>query len=179
MQGDYSRIILDFGDLYVGSLEFVLKAVEGTILDIYCFENMFEGQIDFTAGLNNSVRYICRDGYQEYRCMTRMGCRFAALTLRNQTGDVEIRSFQIRHSVYTASNIGLFRCNDALLNKIWDISKKTHSLCIEDPFTDSPTYEQAYWIGDAQGRIRNPFRNCRKDEFPKGKEYEEGYVNVK
>ena len=149
-KGDYSRIIVDFGDIYAGSLEFTLKASEGTVLDIYCFENMFKGKIDYTVGLNNSVRYICTEGYQSYRCMTRMGCRFAVITVKNQTGDTELRSFKIRHSTYSATNIGSFRCSDYLLNKIWEISRQTHLLCMEDSFTDCPTYEQAFWIGDAQ-----------------------------
>ena len=149
VEGDYNRIIVDFGDIYAGSIEFSLKASAGTVLDIYCFENMFEGKIDYTVGLNNSVRYVCRDGYQRYRCMARMGCRFAAVTIKNQTGNVEIHSFQIRHSTYSSTNIGTFRCSDYLLNKIWDISRQTHLLCMEDSFTDCPTYEQAFWIGDS------------------------------
>lgn len=144
------RIIVDFGDIFVGSLEFDLKASEGTILDVYCFENMFEGKIDYTVGLNNSVRYVCREGYQSYCCMTRMGGRFAAITLKNQTDDIEIHSFRMLHSTYATANMGSFRSSDALLNKIWDISKQTHLLCMEDSFTDCPTYEQAYWVGDAQ-----------------------------
>ena len=28
--------------------------------------------------------------------------------------------------------------------------RHTHELCMEDSFTDSPTYEQAFWLGDAQ-----------------------------
>lgn len=149
-QGDYSRIIVDFGDIYVGSLEFSIRATAGTIMDIYCFENMYQGDIDFTIGLNNSVRYICREGQQSYSCMSRMGCRYAMITLRLQTGTVEISDFAIKHSVYSTGSIGRFRCSDELTNKIWEISVNTHRLSMEDAFTDCPTYEQSYWIGDAQ-----------------------------
>ena len=149
-KGDYSRLIVDFGDIYAGSLEFSLKASEGTVLDIYCFENMFGGEVDYTVGLNNAVRYICCEGYQSYRCMTRMGCRFAMITVRNQVSNVELQSLRIRHSTLAPTNIGTFRCSDSLLNKIWEISRQTHLLCMEDAFTDCPTFEQAFWIGDAQ-----------------------------
>ena len=37
-----------------------------------------------------------------------------------------------------------------MLNKIFEISRRTNLMCTEDTFTDSPTYEQAYWSGDAQ-----------------------------
>ncbi len=150
VEGDSTRIIVDFGDLMAGSLEFALRAEEGTVLDIYCFENMFEGKIDYTVGLNNSVRYICRQGYQSYRCMARMGLRYAVITVRNQNAAVELWSFGIRHSTYAVGNMGSFRSGDHLLNKLWDMSRQTHLLCLEDTFTDCPTYEQAFWIGDAQ-----------------------------
>ena len=48
-------MILDFGDLYVGSLQFTLKAHSGDEVYIYCFENLFEGAADYTIGLNNGM----------------------------------------------------------------------------------------------------------------------------
>lgn len=148
--GEAIRIIVDFKELYVGSLEFTLCAPAECIMDIYCFENYFEEEIDYTIGLNNSIRYITKAGWQSYSCMTRMGCRYAAIILRNQKDTVRIEKFAIRHMTYAPSNIGQFECNDYLLNKIWNICKHTHLLCMEDAFTDCPTYEQAFWIGDAQ-----------------------------
>ena len=145
-----NRIIVDFKEQYVGSLEFTLFASAGCIMDIYCFENYYGGEIDYTLGLNNSVRYITREGWQTYQCMTRMGCRYAAITFRNQKTTVKIQNFSIRYMTLAPSNAGQFTCDDYLVNKIWDISKHTHLLCMEDTFTDSPTYEQAFWIGDAQ-----------------------------
>lgn len=149
-KGDYSRVILDFGDVYVGSFEFLLRAEEGTVVDVYCFENMYSGEIDYTIGLNNGFRYICKEGWQKYKCMTRMGARYAMITIRNTDMPVKIRDFHIRHMTYSVSKCGEFACDDFLLNKIWDISCHTHTLCMEDTFTDCPTFEQAFWIGDAQ-----------------------------
>ncbi|MDC7289934.1 family 78 glycoside hydrolase catalytic domain [Blautia schinkii] len=170
-KGDYRRIILDLGDIYVGSFEFLIEAPEGTVLDVYCFENMYSGDIDFTIGLNNGFRYICREGWQKYRCMTRMGARYVMITVRNAAGSVEnaagcvqaasrparttsrsvrIRDFHLRHMTYAISRRGEFACDDFLLTRIWDMCCHTHELCLEDSFTDCPTYEQAFWIGDAQ-----------------------------
>lgn len=148
--GEYSRVILDFGDLYVGSFEIFLKAEAGTIIDVYCFENMYGGEIDFTIGLNNGFRYICRGGWQRYRCMTRMGARYAMITVRNTGAPVRIRDFHIRHMTYATYRKGEFACDDFLLNRIWEMCCHTHELCLEDSFTDCPTWEQAFWIGDAQ-----------------------------
>ena len=148
--GEYKRIIVDMQDIYVGGIEFAVNASQGTVIDIYGFENMYGEEIDFTIGLNNAVRYICKDGYQVYKTATRIGARFYVLTFSNQTQSTEIIHFKQNHSTYATSGSGTFRCNDYELNKIWDCSKQTHTLCMEDTFTDCPTFEQAFWIGDAQ-----------------------------
>lgn len=145
----FNRIIVDFEDIYAGSLEFTIKAPAGTILDIYCFENMYQGEIDYTIGLNNSVRYICKEGWQSYRCMARMGMRYAMLTFRECREQVMIRDFRINYATYAPGNFGGFVCDDYLINRIYEMCRHTHQLCMEDSFTDCPTYEQAFWIGDA------------------------------
>jgi len=147
--GEYNQLIVDFGDIYVGALEISLYAGPGMILDLYCFENMFEGDIDYTVGLNNSVRYVCKEGLQTYRTLSRIGCRYIAITIRNQMSDINIYGLKIRNSSYPASRNGTFACSDDSINKIWTMSRQTHTLCREDCFTDCPTYEQAFWIGDS------------------------------
>ena len=148
--GDYRRMIVDFGDLYVGNLEFTLYAGEGTIVDIYGFENMYHREPDFTIGLNNGMRYICKQGWQHYRGMARIGMRYAIISVRNNSEPVLIRNFHINYSTFSVSNTGSFCCDDERLNKIWSMCRHTHELCMEDSFTDCPTYEQAFWLGDAQ-----------------------------
>src|SRR5690606_1518294 len=43
-----------------------------------------------------------------------------------------------------------FTSSDALLNEIWNISRHTTKLCMEDTFVDCPAYEQAFWVGDSR-----------------------------
>lgn len=144
------EIVVDFHDYHVGSLCFRLKAASGTILDLYGFENLFENQIDFTTGLNNAIRYICKEGYQEYHTLTRLGFRYLMLVFRNITSDIHVEEVATIQASYPASRNGNFRCSDYLLNKIFEISRRTNLLCSEDTFVDSPAYEQVYWTGDAQ-----------------------------
>ena len=148
--GDCRRIMLDFGDIVIGNLSFTLYAQEGTVIDLYGYENEYRGEIDYTIGLNNGMRYICCSGWQSYRCMARMGFRYLILSVRGAKEPVRIRDLRVRHSVYAASNTGGFACNDEKLNAIWRMSEHTLSVNQQDVFTDSPTYEQAFWIGDAQ-----------------------------
>lgn len=144
------RLILDFGDLYVGNFEFLIKAPAGTVMDGYCYENQYGGEVDYTIGLNNGFRYRCKEGWQKYSVMARMGVRFCMLTFYGTEGEIRIRDFHIRHRVYAGAGIGRFQCQDEKMNRIFEMCRHTHRLCMEDSFTDCPTYEQAFWIGDAQ-----------------------------
>ena len=152
VSGDCRRMLVDFGDIYVGQAEFTLCAPEGTIIDIYGFENMYRDEIDFTIGLNNGLRYICREGWQHFRGMARIGMRYALISVRfpEIKAAVFIRDFHLNHATFSVSNAGSFCCEDEKLNRIWSMCRHTHELCLEDSFTDCPTYEQAFWLGDAQ-----------------------------
>lgn len=149
-EGQFSRLILDLGDMSVGNLDFTVFAEAGTVLDFYFFENMYQGEIDFTTGLNNGIRYICREGWQRYRAMARMGGRYILVSVRNSSAPVKIRDLHIDETTYATSRLGSFQCSDEKLNRIWEMCAHTHELCLEDCFTDCPTYEQAFWLGDAQ-----------------------------
>lgn len=149
--GDYRRLLLDFGDMYMGYLTICIKAPAGTILDVYGFENMYRGEIDHTIGLNNGARYICRDGWQTYTFMAKMGMRYAMLSVRgNGSEPVELRTFCLTHEVYATANQGAFECSDEKLNRIWRMCEQTLQNSVADTYADSPTYEQAYWLGDSQ-----------------------------
>lgn len=146
----YQCLILDFGDIYAGSFEFSLKAQAGDEIYIYGFENMFEGEIDYTIGLNNGMYYTCAEGWQRYRGFARIGMRYALVMVRNPKKPVLIQRFGLLSRVRASAAMGAFRSDDYLMNQIYDMCRHTHEMCMEDTFTDSPTWEQAFWIGDAQ-----------------------------
>lgn len=66
---------------------------------------------------------------------------------RESTG---LLDFRLRHAHYASFRSSSFECDDYLINRIWDMCLHTHEMCLEDTFTDCPTYEQSFWIGDAQ-----------------------------
>ncbi|GGD93837.1 family 78 glycoside hydrolase catalytic domain [Paenibacillus nasutitermitis] len=143
------EIIVDFGTIHAGFLEFELEAQAGTVIDWYGFESMPGGVIEFTEGLNNSVRYICREGRQSYRSINRMGFRYLMMTVRGQKQPISVYGIRMVKNAYPVSGAGQFRCSDDQLTEIWRISRHTHHLCMEDTFVDCPTFEQVYWLGDA------------------------------
>lgn len=150
VQGGDMEIVLDFAKIYVGTLELEMNAPQGTVIDVYGFENRVNGANAYTSGCNNSFRYICREGRQTFKSMTRMGFRYLIVAIRGASAQVNIHRLQLHQSSYPAADKALFRCSDPLLNDIWEISRHTSHMCMEDTFVDCPTYEQVFWVGDCR-----------------------------
>ncbi|MEQ4480917.1 family 78 glycoside hydrolase catalytic domain [Cohnella silvisoli] len=146
-----TEILLDFGKEYSGYLSFEVEAAEGTILDWYGFEYMSGEYRQETYGLDHTLRYVCRSGRQSYVTPIRRGFRYLALTVRNASAvPVKIYGVSFSQSNYPVAEVGRFECSDPLLNDIWEISRHTTKLCMEDTFVDCPAYEQTFWVGDSR-----------------------------
>lgn len=148
-EGD-TEILLDFGRMTVGFWELELDAPEGAILDLVGFESIQDGNLDLTWGLNNALRYTTRAGLQTYHSVIRRGCRYLLVTIRDLKGPLRIRRIRTLLNTYPCVNRGSFQCNDAMLNRIWEMGQWTTRLCSEDTYVDCPTYEQTFWVGDAR-----------------------------
>lgn len=148
-EGDV-EIVVDFGKELSGFIEFDVEAPAGAILDLYAFESMHDGVIEDTGGLHNTLRYIAREGRQEYRSFIRRGFRYLMITLRNFSSPIKIYSLKTHLTTYPVAEVGTFHSSDYLLNQIWEISKHTERLCMEDTYVDCPAYEQTFWVGDAR-----------------------------
>ncbi|MBJ9991347.1 family 78 glycoside hydrolase catalytic domain [Paenibacillus sp. S28] len=144
------EIVIDLGKERSGFIGLELDAPEGTVIDAYGVEYIKDDYRQHTYGLENTFRYICRSGRQSYLSPVRRGFRYLILTIREQRGPVKLHEVYIRQSTYPAAEIGAFRCSDARLNDIWDISRHTTRLCMEDTFIDCPSYEQVFWVGDSR-----------------------------
>lgn len=148
--GQDTELIIDFGKEYTGYIEFEAEASTGTILDFYGLEFIQNGWRQDTFELDNTMRYICREGRQTYSSPVRRGFRYLMVVVRNAGTPVKFHRISMLQSNFAVSEIGRFRSSDALLNDIWEISKHTTRLCMEDTFVDCPAFEQAFWVGDAR-----------------------------
>ena len=144
------ELIIDFGKELTGFIGFDLDACEGTVLDFYMFEYMNNDVIEDTIDLDNTLRYITFDGRQKYESPIRRGFRYAMLTIRNLTKPCRIYSVYTKMSTYPVVEAGKFVCSDYKLNAVWNMSKYTQKVSMEDVFVDSSAYEQAYWLGDSR-----------------------------
>lgn len=149
-EGD-ARILLDFGTEVVGFHAFEVDAAEGTVLDFHNFEFIqADGRFCFAEGMNNSFRYVCKEGRQVYRTCVRRGLRYTYITIRNARRPVRFRKVEVLYNSYPQARRGAFACSDALLNRIWEVGADTLRACAEDTYVDCPAYEQTLWVGDAR-----------------------------
>ncbi|MCX7005323.1 MAG: family 78 glycoside hydrolase catalytic domain [bacterium] len=144
------ELTLDFGQVLVGWLEFEVDAPAGTILDFNGYEAIEDGRIHYTQGNQNGFRYITRAGRQRYTSMMRRGCRYVQLTVRNLRAPLRLHGVRLLFATHPAPERGAFACSDPLLTRIWDVGRHTLRCCSEDTYTDCPTYEQGFWVGDAR-----------------------------
>ncbi len=148
--GSDIEILLDFGREIVGFLEFRVHAPEGVTLDWNCFEGIQGDRWLFTDGLNNTLRYVTRQGAQCFHSRERRGFRYALLTIRDMKEPLRLSEVRCLLNTYPLRNRAEFQCSDYLLNCIWELAGYTSRLCSEDTYVDCPAYEQAFWVGDAR-----------------------------
>ena len=150
-EGADTRIVLDWGDELVGFHAWEIDAPAGTIVDFQGFEFIQrDGKHNLCDLMNNSFRYVCREGAQSYRTFVRLGFRYGVFSLRNFKRPIKMRGVRAILSTYPGSGDGDFRCSDALLERIWHVGARSVRVCAEDAYTDCPAYEQVFWTGDAR-----------------------------
>lgn len=145
-----TEVTLDFGREVSGFLELELDAAAGTVIDLYGFEFMAGDRRQDTDRLDNTLRYTCREGAQRYTSPVRRGFRYLMVTVRGAARAPRLTRVGVRESTYPTPELGAFSCSDALLNDIWQLSRETLRLCMEDTYVDCPAYEQTFWVGDAR-----------------------------
>ena len=108
------RVLLDFGREVVGFHAFDVDAPAGTVLDWHNFEFIQpDGRFNFAEGMNNSFRFVCREGRQAYQSFVRRGFRYSYLILRDLSGPVRLRNVRLIFNTYPQTRRGSFVCSDA------------------------------------------------------------------
>ncbi|MFH1496243.1 MAG: family 78 glycoside hydrolase catalytic domain [Verrucomicrobiota bacterium] len=145
------RLLLDFGREVVGFHEFEVDAPAGTIIDNHNFEFIQpDGRHNLAEGMNNSFRYVCREGRQRFRTLLRRGFRYSWFSFRAFDRPVRVRFIRVLMSTYPQARKGAFTCSDPALDRIWETGAHSVRCCSEDTYTDCPSYEQTLWVGDAR-----------------------------
>ncbi|MGC4193251.1 MAG: family 78 glycoside hydrolase catalytic domain [Thermomicrobiales bacterium] len=159
--GSDTELVLDLGREFSGFIGFDIEAPSGTVLDVYGFEYLdsLSGHREDSTGMENAFRYTTREGRQTYQSPIRRGMRYLQVTVRRPEGvdpdePVILHELHVTESHFPVSHTGRFRCSDARLDQIWEMSRRTVIACMEDTYVDCPGYEQVFWVGDSYSSAR-------------------------
>lgn len=148
------RLLVDLDQPTLGRFEIELQAPANTVVDAYFFEHydVFADRIkiQFTEHCRNTSRYVAREGRNVFRSLQRRGFRHVLLTFRHVLAPVVVRRIRVVETTWPAGRTAGFTSSDPRLDRIHQVSLRTLLLCMEDTFTDCPTYEQALWTGDTR-----------------------------
>ncbi len=138
--------ILDFGVEVLGHIQFKIWAKKGTVIDFEGFE------LANTNGIvhmrKNRMRYICRDGWQEFVSFLPRGFRYLGVHVGGGE-EVKIAHIGLEDVSAAISQSGDFSCDNEYINTIYKMCINTVEACMSDTYVDCPGYEQVYWVGDA------------------------------
>ncbi len=155
-----TRLLLDLGELTIGYIDLTFHAHEGDVVDVFCFEYLEAGdeaanqviqylcQSDFSY--RNSFRYVAHEGLNQFASRQRRGFRYVQIVFRG--APITLHSVSVHEATYETRQVSVYSSSDEKLNGIFSISRRTALLCMEDTFTDCPSYEQTLWIGDARNQ---------------------------
>jgi hypothetical protein len=143
----FQQLILDFGEIVAGTLILEVDAEPGARFDLSAAELLTpDGCLD-RQDQYAGFRYVARSGEERFESFDALGLRYAALSIRSAQA-VRFHSLSVRERLCPGQPGPAFRCNEILLEKIWQVGRRTVDLCSHDAYLDCPTREQRAWTGD-------------------------------
>lgn len=135
--------VADFGEMVYGRIRIRGCRSGAAPLKIEYIEDLTRGWAH-TEGRTAMYYDLChgeRDRF-EWKSFSKRGFRYVALS-GNLT---ELEELAVEEYPYPVRPVGSFRCSDARLNRLWEISERTLRICMDDIFNDCPHRDQAQWM---------------------------------
>ncbi len=142
-------ITFGFGRETIGFFEAEIIAPEsGIVVDVAYDEELKENG-RMVEAYRIADRYILKKGLNRVgTSLLERGFRFVEISIRNFKLPVTIRAVRAVDRRYPVSRRGSFFSSDLALNRVWEISVETLSVCATDIFNDCPWRERAFWVND-------------------------------
>lgn len=130
-----------------------LEVPEGTVIEIGYADRLTDGKVYPIISLSDSAscnmdRWIAKGGRQTISTFSYRGFRFMEIHIEAPKDVVSIMEVSAIQRCYYGEPVGMFKCSDSLLNKIWEMSIDTLRACSEDALVDTPVRERGQWLGD-------------------------------
>lgn len=153
--GKKGAILLDFGSEFVGSLELLVSQIsnpDGAKLHIRFGESVSEAMTPLSVK-NATNQHAVRDMTVKVSRLSQetfayIGYRFVYLELEEADSWIELAAVR---GIFTYRNLsykGTFRCNDEVLNQIYDVCAYTVHVNMQNMLWDGIKRDRLVWIGD-------------------------------
>jgi len=129
-----SEFTLDYGKNLTGYYGFEVIAQKNDTIKIYPYEKKYASQ-------NRSLTYICKEGRNVFKAPYLSVYRYLKVMAVSGKGLV-IKDIHTDFSSYPVNYRGSFACSDTALTELWDITRWTTQLCMNDMFYDSPKHQE-------------------------------------
>ena len=141
--GQKAVFVCDFGRQIVGYPVLMGNAYSNTKISVACGEYEAECDAPFQAVITRELR----PGGVRWCAFDRRAFRYLKFTIEPSRA-IKIDRLQAQVVEYPVEEAGTFECSDDLLNKIWDTSRHTLRLCMQDFYEDGVKRDRLLWVGD-------------------------------
>jgi alpha-L-rhamnosidase len=148
-EGGAARLLIDFGRIVAGFVQFEVAAPAGTVLDLAYVEDPLKSAEVAGLGGPSGARYVARGENDRFLAFDSTGLRYVYLLAHGASGPLSVRSFAVKENLYPWTPGASFTCSDETLNRIFLAGIRTVQLNSQDAFMDCPTREQRAWVGDS------------------------------
>lgn len=151
-----TEILVDFEVLTMGYPELTLEGGAGSRIQVKYAEALYEkvnlkGHRDSVNNLNMfGVWDIFHpDGEKRtFRPLWKRTFRYVQFNVETKNEPVEIDSYILEYSGYPYPEMATFESDNARLNEIFEMCKRTLRMCSGETYYDTPFYEQLSYGGD-------------------------------
>ena len=133
-----------------------VEAKRGEVIDIHSDRYTVNGGPGDETRLysGHRIEYICAPGLNRFDSLNYL---FGEQIVYSFSESVKVLFLGYRNSGYDTDIIGLFTCDDELLNTLVQKSANTLYVCMRDNFMDCPDRERGQWIGDVSVQMPQIF----------------------
>ena len=162
---EQGRYLLDFGAETVGVFQLRFSTKKAQNIHICWGEHIVDGWVRDKIGLRDfSIDYHAKAGKNEYfGYFRRLGLRYAEIRTDEEIEGLEMeilpRTYPLNEVEYT--------CEDKRFNQIYEVCKKTLTLCMHDHYEDCPWREQAMYAMDSRNQMLCGYYAFHEYAFPR------------
>ena len=140
------QLMMDAGEFAQAYSILDCEADDGSEFELEYAQNYFDTGRKTSGSYGRVNRYIARAGRQSYMSGDTFGFKY--LVVRLKSGQAKLHGIRLVNRLYPFDVAGSFRCNDALLTRLWSNCVQTIRVCSEDGYVDCATRERTEWMAD-------------------------------